>query len=536
VPAQRTDERPLGVVYTPASVASAMVRIALEPLVRGRSAGELAALRICDFAVGEGAFVRCVIDQLAAAIRGAWTHENTRDDEALSRTLAAACVTGVDVDARAIAIAREATACENLRVGDALSLDWNDPGFDVVVGNPPYVRQEWLADKRALDRYEVADGVADLYVYFLELAHRILRPGGRYCVITPNKWLTAEYARPLRAFLTARGSVEGVVDLARLPLFADADAFPCIVWGSTGIRRQPRGHRAISGDVEAALRDPGVPLTPSAEPWHIDDDASRALIERLERWPALGTLLPDRPARGVVTGCNRAFVIDRATRDRLIAEHASSAALIRPFVKGRDLRRWRTAEIDRYLLLIDRGTPIDRYPALAGHLALFRAALEPKPVGHAGVWHGRKPGSYRWFELQDPVGALAASPQPRLVYQDIQTEPACALLDGGLVPDTTVWMLPTDDRYLLAVLNSSIYGFYARRRFPPALNGSVRPKLAYLRALPIATPTPAARRAIETLVDERLRGGSGELDRVIDDAVSDAYELERSERTLVRER
>jgi methylase of polypeptide subunit release factors len=249
VPAQRTDERPLGVVYTPASVASAMVRIALEPLVRGRSAGELAALRICDFAVGEGAFVRCVIDQLAAAIRGAWTHENTRDDEALSRTLAAACVTGVDVDARAIAIAREATACENLRVGDALSLDWNDPGFDVVVGNPPYVRQEWLADKRALDRYEVADGVADLYVYFLELAHRILRPGGRYCVITPNKWLTAEYARPLRAASRA-SSISRGCRCSQMPMRSRASCGEAPAFGVSraGIARSAetsRPHSAI---------------------------------------------------------------------------------------------------------------------------------------------------------------------------------------------------------------------------------------------------------------------------------------------------
>ena len=86
--------------------------------------------------------------------------------------------------------------------------------------------------ERALRRYAVYDGVADYYVYFLELAQRIAR---RWCLIVPNKWLTAAYGRPLRAFLAGR--VEGLVDFGRaLPLFRNADAFPCIVWGTIGSR------------------------------------------------------------------------------------------------------------------------------------------------------------------------------------------------------------------------------------------------------------------------------------------------------------
>ena len=117
------------------------------------------------------------------------------------------------------------------------------------------------------------------------------------------------------------------------------------------------------------------------------------------------------------------------------------------------------------------------------------------------------------------------------------------------MPDTTVWILPSADPYLLAVLNSPLYGWYARRRFPPALNGAVRPKLEYMRALPIATPAPAERARIERLVEERLaieaprrdvRGGAGraaetarELDAAIEAAVLAAYELSPAERRMV---
>ena len=222
-------------------------------------------------------------------------------------------------------------------------------------------------------------------------------------------------------------------------------------------------------------------------------------------------------------------MIDRERRAQLLAEDPACAAWIGPFVKGRDLGRWRARPGERFVLLVDRGS--EPPPAIMAHLARFRGVLEPRTPG---ATIGRKPGSYRWFELQDPVGALVASSTPRLLYQDIQTGPTCCLDDQALVPDTTVWMLPTDDRYLLAILNSPLYGWYARRRFPPALNGAVRPKLAYIRALPIATPAADLRAHIVGLVDRQLarEGDPVALDRALAEAVGEAYALSRAERQL----
>ncbi|CAN5742292.1 hypothetical protein BH11MYX3_BH11MYX3_05750 [soil metagenome] len=240
----------------------------------------------------------------------------------------------------------------------------------------------------------------------------------------------------------------------------------------------------------------------------------------------------------MVTGCNRAFVIDQATHDRIVAAEPAARALIRPFVKGRDVRPWQHAQADRFILLVDRGTSLDDLPVLRAHLEGFRAALEPRPPTWTGPWPGRKPGAYAWHELQDPVGPLVKARAPRLLYQDIQTAPACALDPAGdVVPDTTVWMLPTDDRFVLAVLNSPLYGWYAQRRFPPALNGAVRPKLAYLTALPLPVVDAAERRDITELVDRRLSLGTApQLDAEIAERVASAYRLSIAERTLIAER
>jgi hypothetical protein len=527
-----------GVVYTPRDVCEPMVRRALGPLM----AGDPLALRVCDPAIGEGAFLIEIVRVLAEALG---------DSPQARRHVAERCLFGADIDRRAVAAARRAVEQfvgapvpvlrDRLRVGDALSLDWPE-SFDAVIANPPYVRQERLgAHKAALREFATYDGVADLYVYFVELAHRLLRRGGRYCLIVPNKWMTAAYGRPLREWLAQEKSLEGLVDFARaLPLFGDADAFPCIVWGTTGSDAPAIEATRVSEPISVAraLAAPGVPHARErwrAEPWHVDAPGDAALIDRLaRRWPALGDVLPERPSRGIVTGCNRAFVIDGETRARLVAAEPEAAALIRPLIKGRDVRRWQPELGDRHVLLVDRGTSLAGLPHVRAHLQRFRAALEPKPRGHRGPWPGRKPGPYRWYELQDPVVPLAKARTPRLFYQDIQTAPACCLdATGELVPDTTVWILPSADPFLLALLNSSLYRWFAQRRFPPALNGAVRPKLEYMRTLPIATPPPELRERIEALVAAQLAAPDPTRDRELDELVQDAYELSAAERTRI---
>ena len=508
-----------GVVYTPREVCEPMVVRALEPLVRGKTRDEILALRVCDPAIGEGAFLVEIVRYLGALVG--------------DRRAAAGCVVGVDVDRRAVLEARAAVERfvgepvpalqHNLRVGDALRVDWEP--VDALVANPPYVRQELLgARKAALRSFAAYDGVADLYVYFVELAHRIVRPGGRFCVVVPNKWLTAAYGRPLRALLEREQSVEGLVDFGR-GLFGDADAFPCIVWGTIGgAGDHVRVGRAGSQSVTRALDDTR-PVPRARWRWSIDSSREAALLDRLAQLPTL----VEKPSRGVVTGLNRAFIVDGATRAELIARDPSCAEWIRPFTKGRDIRRWRRADADRFILLVDRGTKPPR--AILDHLRAYRDALEPGT--------GRKPGRYQWYELQDPVVPLAKSRAPRLLYQDIQTEPQCCLDEtGDVVPDTTVWILPSRDLVLLALLNSPLYAWYARRRFPPALNGAVRPKLEYMRALPIARVDASLRARIEAAVAEQLAGEAaageapGDREERIAELVADAYELTAAERAL----
>jgi SAM-dependent methyltransferase len=648
-----------------------MVQGLLGPLVKDRSAEEILSLRVCDPAMGDGAFLVEVVQFLAEqavaadardrppaalALKG----ERVLSLDSAKTTAAIRCVAGVDLDPASVQKARERLVglmhkplpdahLGSLQRADAIGLDWATayPSFDAVIANPPYIRQESLAgeavQKTHLKNWRTYDGVADLYVYFIELAHGLLRRGGRYAVVVPNKWMTVEYARPLRAFLAQQNSVDAIVDLAAMKVFDDADAFPCVLFGTVRAagEREIKATRTAASDsfdvvvaanahvtrVDASSADddwrtaeddtitrlsttrdvamqsevgvmtggPAIITLDRARlddgPWHIDSIEDAALLARLKReCQPLGEIIGTRWSRGVVTGCNEAFVIAEKTRDVLLAadprpvrkarwlpadtepgwappssrnvqvvpdiaprrhvpdiaqrssdDPIATSELIRPFVKGRDIRSYALPHPPRWILLIDRGMPFEALPpAVREHLEKFRARLEPRPASvDAKAWKGRKPGAYAWHELQDPVVPLAKSRAQRMFYQDIQTAPLCALdVEGELVPDTTVWILPSQDLVLLAILNSAVYRWIAQRRFPPALNGAVRPKLQYMQQLPIPTVTGALRDDITSCVEQRIRHiREGENSKGIDvelaKLVGEAYTLSRKERELV---
>ena len=105
-------------------------------------------------------------------------------------------------------------------------------GFDVVIGNPPYVRQEGLGSLKnyfAAAYPETYHGVADLYVYFYQRGLQMLRAGGRMSYIVTNKWMRSGYGEPLRAFFAKEGALERIIDFGHAPIFEDADVFPCIL-------------------------------------------------------------------------------------------------------------------------------------------------------------------------------------------------------------------------------------------------------------------------------------------------------------------
>ncbi len=392
-------------------------------------------------------------------------------------------------------------------------------GFDAVVGNPPYVRQEAL--KQDKHWYQAAfantyDAANDLYVFFIEREIEHTRPNGLVGVIVADKWLRADYGRKLREYLTQAAQPVSVVDFGHSPIFPDADTFPCVAI----FRRKPRDeaesnervlvcrfpredydpHRPIGPYI--AARAERVPLNGlNANGWSLENPAVQELLQKLRDRGAALRDLGLLPTRGPVSGLNGAFYIDEAARSRLIAEDPHSAEIIKPLLRGRDIFRWRPIPSGMYVILSRRGIAIDRYPAIKRHLQQFRARLEPRPASWTaaqGEWPGRAAGDYNWYELQASPSDefMAAAEQPKIVYQEIQFHSWFALDLSGAVPNNKVFFLSTNDSCVLGVLNSPLMWWVLTRTLPHMKDEALNPAGFMMEHLRLRMPTGALRKKI----------------------------------------
>jgi SAM-dependent methyltransferase len=460
----RRARRAAGSYYTPRWLVDEVVAETLAPvLARG-----VAWPRVLDPACGDGRFLASAA-ALIAARRGV-----------TAAAAARRCMVGVERDARAAAAARAAVPGADVRVGDALLGDAIDEDFDAVVGNPPWVRSVTLrrADPktwRALRGRFVATSYRewDLYAAFLE---RALDWGAEAGLVTPSRWLTAQFAGPLRAALAGR--VRRVVDFGARQLFEDATTYTAVVHlsraGADAVEVERGGARG---------RIPSARL--GAAPWRLEIGAPARLLARLERGcRPLGEIA--RVAKGAGTNADPIF---------LLAPGAPLEHLV-PCLRGRDVKPWQ-ATVARHALLPYRDgrllAPEKLERRARAWLEEHRAALERRERGRfAG------PTFYQWGRPQNLLWHL--DPAPKIVVPDAASEGRAALDDRGTLPiDTAYAIRPTGDypiALLLAILNSPVVGEWLRATGIPLRGGYFRMKTAYLNSLPVPDPTtPAARAA-----------------------------------------
>ncbi|WP_157634897.1 DUF7149 domain-containing protein [Spirosoma panaciterrae] len=328
----------------------------------------------------------------------------------------------------------------------------NYVGFEAVIGNPPYIRQEELGESKELlkkDFPKTYAGTADLYVMFVEHGLRILRPNGQFVFIIPNKWMRAGYGSSLRKWLKTL-AIEQIADFGDLPVFDEATTYPSILSIHNAVAKDAFQVAQIdtltypNGLADYILTNRFEVNTNSLqdEGWQLTNQATQKLMDKLRATgKPLGEYVNGKIYYGIKTGLNEAFVIDAETKDRLIAEDPKSAEIIKPFLAGRDIKRYQTPTVDKYLIFTRRGISINDYPAILAYLEQFKERLMPCPKDWKGEWKGRKQGTYKWYEIQDAVDYYPEFEKSLIMYQEICTYQSFGWSNGGLFCNNKIFIL-----------------------------------------------------------------------------------------------
>ena len=342
---------------------------------------------------------------------------------------------------------------------DQYGREKDNPGFDVVIGNPPYIRQEALGDtKPFLATYQTYSGIADLYVYFVEQAHELMRKQGRFGMITSNKFMRANYGKGLRLYLSTNATLSEIVDFGELPVFADAAAMPAIILTQresvdTQTFRFTQIQTLDFDSLQAEIDHIGEQLDQDAlgENWTLARANEIEILNKIrENSITLTSYCEGEIRRGATTGFNNAFIINAETRDYLIAEDPRSAEIIKPCVVGDDIRKYEIQFRERYLIWTYIGVPIEQYPAVFNHLQQFQERLERRQDQGEHWWELRSCSYYDDFE------------KPKIVYPDIGMNCRFCFDESGLFLTNTAYLIPTSDLYLLALLNSHLTFYYLK--------------------------------------------------------------------------
>ena len=443
-------------------------------------------------------------------------------------------------------------------------------GFDIVLSNPPYVRQENIDPRdRAIYQEafpEVYHGSADKFVYFYARATQLLKAGGWLGCVTSNAFTKRLYGNKLRSYLAEGFTIARLVDFGEVKIF-DAYVEPYIFIGRKGApdsEAKVRGHNlypALAREVGPRagvkpVRDELVRLPEylatevsrfpqtrlKGTEWRIGDDRSDRLYNKqLNSGVPLADFLGDSTDGGihigVKTGLDDAFVIDQETLAAMVARDPSTLQVIKPFAKGRNIERWTTRDTTEFLIFTGRGLDIDRYPAVRDHLRGWYRDLEPKKERGSGG-QGRRPGRYAWYELQDRVSYHEEFNRPKILWPDVSREVRFALDTANHYPSISCLAMPRGPRWLLPVLNSRLAEFlicHIANTIPGTL---LRANVNCMARLPIIVPDPALADRLGDLADQLVaREVSHEaienVEREIDAIVFHVYGLSIAERKLV---
>ncbi|HEB7648733.1 TPA: Eco57I restriction-modification methylase domain-containing protein [Campylobacter coli] len=445
---------------------------------------------------------------------------------------------------------------------EILDDDGNFKGFDLIIGNPPYIRQEELKELKPhlAKNYKVYKGTSDIYTYFYELGFNVLKENGILSFITSNKYTRAGYGEALREFLLKNTCILKYIDLNGIKVFDSATVDTSILsFEKIKIKENTFKYLSLNNellknyDFEISAIKEFLNISQnslSKESFAFNDESTNALKTKIEK---LGTPLKDWHGLninyGIKTGLNEAFIITTEKKDEILAnckdedEKERTAKLIRKMLRGRDIKRYSYEWAGLWVI----GTfpslklDIEQYPALKQYLSQFLPRIEQS--GEKGC---RKKTSNKWFETQDNIAYYEEFEKEKIVWNRISSD-LCFSYDNqkNFILDSMfsiTFYSNINLKYLIANLNSSISKFWIKNNAATLGDGIYGAKI-YIEKLPIPKINSKNQKLVDeliNLVDEILKAkeqnknaSTQELENKINSLTYKLYNLTEDEIKII---
>lgn len=375
---------------------------------------------------------------------------------------------------------------------------FNQGGFDAVIGNPPYVRYGLLKELKNYLKihYNVYHSLADLYSYFIERGISLLNSEGIFSYIVANKWTRTNYGEPLRRWLKNQ-CIDEIIDFGDLPIFKNATTYPCILRVSKGYCntqyiKTVKVDSMDFGDLSKYVEDHHYWINRLGlidESWPLVDESVQSLLDKMKaKGIPLKEYLNGKIYLGILTGLDKAFIIDKNIRNRLIELDPKSKDLIKPFLKGKDVKRYQTIDPDKYVILIPSGWTRKvagvanafewlkgNYPAIADYLIPFAESARNRDRSNRGEnwWELRACDYYKEFE------------KPKILWPEIAGSARFTYDETRAYTNHKIYLIPNKDPYLLGILNSSLIRLFIHSVCTDLQGNSYNFSVAFVGRTPI---------------------------------------------------
>ncbi|GHT19856.1 hypothetical protein FACS1894189_8810 [Planctomycetales bacterium] len=553
-----------GIYYTPQYIVDYIIENTIGKLVESKTPEEVTNIKIVDPACGSGVFLsgayQFLLDWYEKKIGKLSCEQRKR--------ILINNIFGIDIDPIAVGFTKYALQLKcmenvhqkhvlpnfdgNILCGNALISDPNvdkerafhwqntfpdifrNGGFDIVIGNPPYVEHKKMK-KRAAElkgKFEVFSGTADLSVYFIEQGVNLCNENGQVMFITTNKFFNAGYGALVRKWIL-KHQIHTLINFEQVKVFETAlvssvilgikpkktkDEFTFHQFSKLNRKEFYKQFAELKKNVGTFQQS-----QLGQGEWTFADNAERELKAKIEKkGRTLGKVGGVAIYRGVTTGYNPAFIIDETKAEELIQEDKKNAEIIKPLLQGRNIRKWIYNDNKDFLIFTQQGIDIDDYPKIKKHLQQFRKQLKPGSKG------GRKDGSYQWYEIQDITAYYPQFEKEKIIWGLTADKWAFAYDDKGHYLPSNGYILTSKKvplKYLLGLLNSKVLQYYFKFIGVMTAGGAFTLKHATITQLPVVIAENT--QPLVNLVERRLNGE--DVDGKIDALVYELYALTAAE-------